>query len=210
MAGIKELILKSVKQDRYQKYVELIPELKSEKSEKMVMVILTIVAFIVLGLFAIKPTLSTIASLQKQVNDSKYFEFRLEEKINNLSLLDQKYHSIIQDLPLIYDAVPATHQIATLAATIQTIATPSGINLVDLEVQNADISKNAIASKKYSSFDFTVGAQGNYQDLIDLTGNIITFQRILTLKSISIVKSTTVKQEATLQLNVSGNAYFKP
>lgn len=209
MPGIKELVIKSVKKDKYQKYIELIPELKSEKNEKMVMIILTILAFIVLGVFAVKPTISTIVSLQKQLEDSRFYDSKLQEKIDNLAKLDKQYSTIQNDLPLVYDAIPKTSQIATLAASIKTISDSSNVSIKNLQIQNVAIDNKTVATKKYSSFDYNISSEGNYQNLMTLADNLINFQRILTINSVSIVKST-VLTETTLQININGNSFFKP
>ena len=209
MPIIKNLILKGIKKDQYEKYLELIPELKSEKNEKLVMITLTIIAAIILGVFAINPTLSTITNLQKQVDDSKFFESKLSEKITNLSNLNQQYQNIQNDLPLVFDAVPKNSDIATLAATLQAITNNSKVKLINLQIQKAEISKKAVSSKEYSTYEFSATCEGNYQDLILFLNNSINFQRILTINSISVVKSTTSTGIA-LQISISGNAYFKP
>jgi len=206
--GINELIFKNIKKDKYQKYLELIPELKSEKNEKLITIILTITASIILGIFAVNPTLSTIVGLQKQLNDNRLFELKLQEKINNISMLDQQYQKIQNDLPLIFDAVPQTSQIATLAATLQAIANSSNIKIQSLQTLQVELSKQTIANKKYSSYEYGVTVQGNYQDLIVFLDKLVNFQRILTINNVSIVKSATLTLTG-LQLNINGNAYFK-
>jgi len=206
--GINELILKNIKRDRYEKYLELMPDIKSEKNKKLITIILTITASIILGIFAINPTLSTIANLQKQLDDSKFFESKLQEKINNLTSLNQRYQEIQNDLPLIFEAVPKTAEIATLAATLQAVSISSNVQLTNLQTLQVELSKQNLANKKYSSYEFGVTAQGNYQDLIAFVDKLINFQRILTINTVSVIKSIKLT-ETSLQINVSGNAYFK-
>jgi Tfp pilus assembly protein PilO len=206
--GINELIFKHIKKDRYEKYLELMPDLKAEKNEKLVTIILTITASIILGVFAVNPTLSTITSLQKQLDDSKFFESKLQEKIQNLTALDQRYQEIQSDLPLVFEAVPQTSQISTLAATLQAISSLSNVQIITLQTLQVDLSKQALAQKKYSSYKFELTGQGNYQDLIAFLDKLVNFQRIVTINNVSIVKSITLK-ETVLQVNINGNVYFK-
>ena len=201
--GIKELILKSIKQDRYEKYLEHVPNFKSEKNEKLITIILTITASIILGIFALNPTLSTIVSLQKQI-----YETNLQEKINNLATLEQKYQKMKGDLPTVFAAVPKTAEIATLAATLQTIVSSTSAKLINLQTLQVELSKQILSGKKYSSYGFDLTAQGEYKDLLMILEKLINFQRIVTINNISIVKSVSTT-ETTLQINVSGNAYFK-
>jgi Tfp pilus assembly protein PilO len=206
---IKDIIIKSVKKDRYAKYLEKMPNFKSEQNEKIVTIALTLIATIILGIFAINPTLSTIVGLQKQLDDSRLYEQALEQKINNLSLLNQKYKQIQNDLPTIFAAIPQTPEIATLTAELQTIASSSSATtLISLQALDVNLSKQAPTNNNYSTYGFNITIQGNYQNLITVLDNLINFQRILTIDSISIVKST-LETQSILQLNVSGNAYFK-
>jgi Tfp pilus assembly protein PilO len=208
MLGIKELILKNIKKDQYQKYIDIIPELKSEKNEKLVMIILTAIAIIILGIFAIQPTISTILSLQKQLEDSRLYESKLSEKIDNLSKLDQEYSKIKDDLPLILDAVPQKSEIATLSALLQAISISSKTKLTSLGIQKVELSKQVIKSKPFSIFEYNLGAEGNYSDLISILESSMNFQRILTINNVTIVK-TIAENSIKLQLNINGHSYFK-
>jgi Tfp pilus assembly protein PilO len=206
---IKELILKSVKKDAYIKYLEKMPNVKSEQNEKILTVTLTIIASIILGIFAINPTLSTIVGLQKQLNDSKIYEQALEQKINNLAILNQKYKQIQDDLPIVLAAVPTSSEIATATAALQTIiSSSSAVALINLQTMEVNLSKQTLTTNNYSSYDFNFTVQGSYQDLINVLDNLINFQRVLTINSISFAKSVSETQN-TLQLNVNGNAFFK-
>ncbi len=218
--GIEDIILKSVKQDRYEKYKELLPDFKSEKSSKLLTSVLTIVASIILGIFAINPTLTTIAGLQKQLDDDKNYEAQLQQKITDLSALEQEYKNMQNDLPFVYDAVPRTPQVATLTATLQTIvASESAVKLTNLQTVNVDLSKDLLAGKKYSAFEYDVSMEGDYQTMLNVINEILNFQRILTVNSISFVKvklnigsaySASNTNNEILQCNVSGNAYYQP
>lgn len=206
--GINELILKNIKKNGYEKYLELMPDFKSEKNEKLMTVIFTITASIILGVFAVNPTLSTIASLQKQLEDAKFVEAKLQEKINNLSVLDQEYQNIQKDLPVVLAAVPKTAEIATFTATLQTISNSSRVKLTNLEALQVELSKQTLARKKYTSYGFNIAAQGNYQDLIGLLDKLVNFQRIITINNVSIAKPTLIN-ETSLQVNIKGDTYFK-
>lgn len=206
--GIEELILKNIKKDKYEKYLELMPDLKSDKNEKLLAVILTILASIILGVFAVNPTISTIAGLQKQLEDDRFVEARLQEKINNLAILDQKYQAIQKDLPIILSAIPNSSEIATLAATLRQITNVENIELIGLETHEVGLSKQTLAQKKYSSYKFTISTKGTYSDLILLLDKLINFQRIITIDEVSITRPTSIK-ETLLQFDLKGTVYFK-
>ena len=72
--------IKGVKKEQYEKYLELIPDLKKEKAQKYITIVLTLATVIMLGLFAINPTFSTIANLQKQIDDNNFVQQKLQQK----------------------------------------------------------------------------------------------------------------------------------
>ena len=206
---IKDIIKASGKAE-YSKYLAFMPDLKQERTKKFTTIVLTLVASIILGLFAVSPTLSTIANLQKQIDDSTFVNQKLQEKINNLTTLQRKYADIQTDLPIITDAIPTSSQVPLLVAQIQTIAKNSNLKLNRFQTLEIDLSKAKVASKtSYSSFDFGLSAQGNYQQITDFLNGLVNFQRIITITNISISKQTSADNGNVLQLSINGTAFFK-
>jgi Tfp pilus assembly protein PilO len=196
-----QLQIKGIKKEQYAKYLELIPDIKRKKTQKYITIVLTLVTSIILGLFAINPTFSTIANLQKQINDNNFVDQKLQQKLNNLSILQQKYSAIQSDLPIISNAVPTTTQIPLFTAEIQSIAKDSSITLTGFQTAEVDLAK--ATAGKYSSFDFTVSASGNYQNMQNFLSKLINFQRIIALKEVNLSTDNSV-----LKLSVMGTVFF--
>lgn len=202
------VIAKNLKKEEYAKYLDLVPDFKQEKSKKFITIVLTLTASIILGLFVVSPTISTIANLRKQIEDNKIVEEKLQQKINNLSVLSQKYSDLEADIPIVLEAIPQTSQIPLLVAQIQAVASESNVKLNNFQTFRVDVSQKAIKGKKFSSFDFTLTAQGDYQDMLSFMDNLVSFQRITTVTNISVSKATSFNN-SSLQLNIRGTAYFK-
>lgn len=196
-------LFNKVNKDKYDKYLELIPDFKKEKTQKFTTVVLTIIAMIILAIFAINPTLSTIANLQKQLEDAKFVTTKLEEKINNLSILQTKYNSIQTDLPVIYEAIPKSSQVPKFTGQIQSIAQGLSLNIISFQVSEIATSQD----KKFSYYIFNINVQGDYQNMIDFLDQLISMQRITDISSINMSQSTGIKK--SLQLNLQGKAFFK-
>jgi Tfp pilus assembly protein PilO len=206
---IKDIIKASGKEE-YSKYLAFMPDLKQERTKKFTTIVLTLVASIILAIFAVSPTLSTIANLQKQINDNIFVDQKLQQKINDLSVLQQKYADIQNNLSVITDAIPTSPQIPLLVAQIQTVAKDAGLKLDSFQTFEVDFSKVA-ANKDYSSFDFGLSAEGTYQQTTDFLNNLVNFQRIITIDSVLLSKtdSTNTNNSNVLQLNIKGTAFFK-
>ena len=184
------------------------PDFKQEKTQKYTSVILTLTASILLGIFALSPTLSTITSLQKQLEDDKFVEQKLSEKINNLSLLQQAYSSLEDDLPAVFNAIPEKSEIPLLAASIQGLANESNVKLSNFQTLPAEVSEKAILAKKFASYDFNLTAKGDYQNMLIFLDKLVNFQRVTTVGNIAIAKTIEINI-TNLQLSIRGTAYFK-
>jgi len=199
---------KEVKKDEFSKYLELMPDFKQEKTQKFTTVVLTLIASIILGVLAINPTLSTIANLQKQLNDDKFVEQKLQEKINNLSILQQKYAAVQPDFDYINKAIPQTPEITALVGQIQTVAKDANLSIISLQTFQIDVPPAIISGKKYDSFEFTVSAGGKYQDMISFIQELSNIQRIIVINNAAFSKSTS-ENINSLILTIKGTVYYK-
>jgi Tfp pilus assembly protein PilO len=194
--------IKGIKKDQYEKYLELIPDIKREKAQKYITIVLTLTTAIILGVFAINPTLSTIANLQKQINDNNFVEQKLQQKIDNLAVLQQRYSNLQTDLPIVSDAVPTTTQIPLFLAEVQSIVEDTSLTLTSLQASTISLSETPVG--KYGSFDFTLTANGPYQSMIDFLNRITNFQRVIALDNISLSTAN-----GSLGLSLKGTVFFK-
>lgn len=205
---IKDIIKASGKEE-YAKYLAFMPDLKQERTKKFTTIVLTLVASIVLGLLAINPTVSTIANLRKQIDDGMFVNQKLQQKINNLSTLQQKYANVQNDLSVITAAIPTSAQVPTLVADIQTVAKDADLKLDSFQTLEVNLSKATITDKNYSSFNFGLSAGGSYQQITNFLDNLTNFQRIITITNISISKPNNINSGGILQLSIQGTAFFK-
>ena len=199
---------KEVKKDEFSKYLELMPDFKQEKTQKFTTIVLTLIASIILGLFAINPTLSTIANLQKQLDDNKFVEQKLEQKINNLSILQQKYSLIEPDLDSIKNAVPQTPETTALLGQIQAVAKESDLSIVNMQTSQVDFPPIIIGQQKYSAFNVSISVQGKYAQMASFINEVVNIQRIIVINTATISKNTD-NNAVALRLVINGTVYYK-
>ncbi len=189
------------------KYLELLPDFKKEKTQRFTSLVLSLIALSFFGLFAINPTLSTIAKLQKELADDKFVDQRLQEKINNLLTLQKKYQLIQADIPVVLTSVPKDPQLPLLLGQIQSIAKKSNIALNNLQTFQVEAVNPEASQKNYSSFSFSISLQGNYNDLTKFLSDLVNMQRVITIDTVSINKGS--EQTPALSVDILGKAYFK-
>jgi Tfp pilus assembly protein PilO len=198
-----KLFSKNSNYDKY--YKDLVPYFKKEQNQRYLFIILTLGASIFFFLFAINPTLSTIAGLKKQISDAKFVEQRLSEKVDNISRLSLQYEQIQEDIPYIIDAVPQSPQTPTLVGQIQTIGNESSVKITNVEVLPVILtSGNSTTS---SSFAFDITGTSNFENIQNFLNKLINMQRAVSISSIQILRDTT--GDNSLNFVIRGVAYFK-
>lgn len=196
------------------RYLKKLPDFKSKRAESFTTIALTFLAFSFFGFFAISPTLATISNLSKQLEDAKFVEKQLEDKINNLSILQQQYDLLNPVIPVVFSSVPQAPKVAVLIAQIQQITKLSGVQLNMVQTLPVEIAKTENASKleqekldNYSSYLININIQGSYKNISDFLRLLSNFDRIVTIDSISL--SNNSADNTNLSLNIRGKTFFK-
>lgn len=197
--------MKITKNENFEKYSKTImPYLKNTKNQNYVTIFLTIGASIFFILFAINPTISTIAKLKKEISDSKLLDQKMSEKINNLSALTSEYPKIENDLSYIKDAVPQKTDAPNLIGQMQKLAEESGVSIGNIEISPINLTSGNPA---VNSFNFTVTIGGQFNDYSRFLDYLVGMQRALTVDSVLINKVQSDNHAVTA--TIKGSAYFK-
>lgn len=187
------------------RYLKFLPDFKAEKARKITTLIMTLASLSFFGLFAINPTLSTIAELNKELDDMRLVDQRLSDKINNLTVLQQKYTNLQADLPIIFTSIPKDPEVPLFVAQTQAVANSASVSLESLQTFEVEVNKNPNL-KKYSSFSFALTADGNYNNLNNFLSNLSNMQRIVEVDIISLTRKT--GSADLLQLTLKGKTFF--
>lgn len=189
----------------YEKYYkELLPYAQEERNKRYLFLILTFGTSIFFLLFAISPTISTIANLKKQISDNKFVEQKLSQKISNLSALSQSYNQISPDLPSVINAIPKKPEAPTLTAQIQSVADNSNVTLTNIQISSLDFDNQTATIS--AAVNFSASAIGKYEDLQNFLDNIIDVQRLILVNYINI----TGGNPDSSQMQIRGTAFYKP
>jgi len=190
---------------KYREYLKLLPDMQKETTRSFVTLVLTFGALIFFGIFAINPTLSTIADLQKQLSDDQQVEQQLQTKISNLSALEQQYNNLGSNLTNIYNAVPQDPQVPLLTAQIAALASKHNVTVTTYRVAEVELATTQKLSKT-QSYTFTVQVQGTYNDMIAFASDMANLSRIITVESMEVGRDS---QTNDLVLSIRGRQYFK-
>ncbi|MEK7534155.1 MAG: type 4a pilus biogenesis protein PilO [Patescibacteria group bacterium] len=198
---------KNIKDITKARYFGALPNFKNEQTQKLTNIILTLITISLFGMFAINPTLSTIVRLKKELSDNEFVEHSLEEKIRNLSVLQQKHADIQEDIPYVLDSIPERPEVPLLLAQIQAIAKNTNVRIANLQNLAVELFRQNIGEKKYYSYSFSLSGSGNFEDISAFFSKIVNMQRIISIDTFSI--DSTADKAGALRFSLRGLAYYK-
>ena len=200
---MKNLHIMRMFQGLYSKYTDALSAEQRKKIAAYIYITLTLLTVSFFGLFAISPTLSTIANLNKQYDDNHLILDSLNNKLTSLTLLDAQYREIQSDIESVYLAIPRTPRMPYLTRQLENIARDSGVSIGKLNFGTVEVYPNAKNDPIYS-FNFTINVSGGEQEINTFILNVISFDRIIGIDKITTGKN----EENEYGASIIGKAYF--
>lgn len=194
------------KTTRYYTYVK--PFLKNKVVRTYSSVIFTLLTISIFAVYAIRPTVLTIISLQKSIVEQQALAEKLKIKVNSLSLGKSNYERIDPDtknklinlIPIAPNLPRVLYSLSQMAEQNQ--ATLSGIQFqpIDLDPINPVPNKNAVLSE----LDITFSFQGRYSQHVVILNELKKLDRLIEIQSV-----TMNRQEAnSILMTITGKAKF--
>lgn len=204
---MKSIPKKPFKLNIKESYLEgILPRFREDRVKAFLTLATTLIAISIFGLFAINPTLTTIAQLKKQLQDSQFVDQKLVQKIANLSALQQSYVQLQNNLPVIMSAIPISPQIPPFAAQIQSIAQSTHFQLDKIQTLPVEITPDAPING-FLTFGFLLSGQGSNIAVTNFISLLQSYDRLVTLDQFSILRST--DNPNLFLLSIKGKTYFK-
>ena len=118
---------------------------------------MTLFSLIVFGAFAIRPSITTISRLSREVKRANEAKTILDQKINDLSQAQVNYQLALKDLKLVEKALPKEPSVPSI---LETLALAAGRNNTTLnETKFEEVESNGFLK----SLPFTVIITGNLE-----------------------------------------------
>jgi len=194
------------------------PEIKASLE-----IILSVFTVTMLVLFAIRPTITNIFSLQKKIADQEVLLKKTDNKIGQLIAAQKQISQNAQDIELLSEAVPLTFDYFNYAkrmvvvakdnnVTIDTIAMPGDVmagkgNILDIPKEKAksyslpDKNGLLLVSAKFS-------ATGDQAGIFGFLTQLENMDRITLIENIDITKTQKSASDNRQALTVTGSVNF--
>lgn len=196
---------------RYHRYFfNLQKATKTEKVRSFAWLSLSIFTVAFFVLVAIRPTLITIAKLNREIKDKKEASQELQKKINSIIAAQQEYAKNIDYLPLLDEALPQKSDFPRLASFFEQSASNSGITLASLTFEKIEVAlptSGSQSNRSTHSLAFQLSITGAYPQLKNFLQNLQSSRRILMIEGVYF-NQVKKEGEKRLTLQVSGHASF--
>lgn len=194
------------KASRYYTYIR--PALRSKFVRAYSTLIFSLITITVFSFYAIRPTVTTILSLQKSIDEQTSILNRLQEKVRNLTQGKQNYESLDDGVKIkLNNLVSDNPALAQLINSIDSIAQESEASISGLQFQTVDLeSKKNILNKEaaITEVDFTLISKGTFPSLMRLLTALKRTDRLISISSINFVQPS----EGSLIMSINAKAYY--
>lgn len=188
---------------RYFTYIE--PVLRAPIIKTYGPLIFTILALIIFIIFAIKPTLETIAVLQKELTLQKETLEKITKKEEDLSQARKNYQQIDQNTKqYIQTSIPKNADLATLIKSLEEAALSTEASISALQFQPITIEKQG-ENNKLKEIGFTFNAEGSFETITKVLNNLSNTKRSISLDNVSLSKT---EGSSSLLMSLSGKGYY--
>lgn len=195
---------------QYRRYFVNLPRIPyTAKARSFIWLSITIFTISFFLIVAVKPTLVTIAKLNKEIKDKTVAANELQKKINAIIAAQDIYTRNADNLVLLDDAFPEKSEFPRLAYFFEQVATASGITFKTLNFERVGGTVAAPTTSLLSNLplNFSLSANGDYLKLKDFLKELESSRRLLKIKEATFSR---VKKGDSfeLMLYVSGQASF--
>jgi Tfp pilus assembly protein PilO len=191
---------------RYYTYIR--PIVRSKFAKTYSSLIFSIITISIFSYYAIRPTVTTILSLQKSIEEQTDILNKVQEKGRSLSTGKANYENIGPEVrEKINNLIPDNPALAQLIDSLTYAAQTSEASVSGLQFQQVDLEnkKNQITrDAPLTQVDFTLNTQGSYQNLMKLLTALKRTDRLVTITSVNFVQPA----DANLIMTINGKAYY--
>jgi len=210
---------------KYKKYYIKVRELSKEPlAQTSFVLIASLLTVSFFGIFAIKPTLTTIAGLLTEIKDKKEINQKLQAKITALDRAETAYGPIKPKLGVVDKALPKKPELARLEQKIEylvyknnLILTSAGFSsfmVVGEEKEEEETSKKPKEEVEQEtlggeveilSFNLVIG--GSYENIKSFLEDLENLDRLVIIETATFSKDTDIKG-ASLQVTIRAEVFY--
>lgn len=191
---------------RYYTYIK--PVIKNKAVRTYSSLIFSIITITIFLIYAIRPTVSTILSLQKSITEQQQTYDALNKKVADLTEGRKNYEAINPELKTkLVDLVPYSPSIPDLLNSLSVLAKVSNASISGVQFQPTELQQTPKTLDKnvtLQEVDFTFNAAGSFNQLLNLLADLKKSGRLIKIQTVTFNKLA----DGTLIMTVNGKSLF--
>lgn len=161
--------------------VMLAERVKKPTAQVSLALVGTLILIAGLGLLVLRPTMLTISSLIKEIQDEQRLITALDEKFRSLVLAEGILTEMKPDLPRLEWAVPSGQELGTFSKEVEILAKEKGLAAVEISQAGFEM-----AEKGGGIMEVWLGVGGNEEQVRNFLADLIKMDRLVILKSVNV------------------------
>ena len=156
------------------------------------------------ALFAIKPTVTTIVGLIKEIQTKKEIDQKLQAKINSLREAQTNYSLVKDRLDLVDQALPQELDLISLLYQIEILAQKNNTAIESLNFEPSYLlgeKSKDIKDTQSSATSFSLALGGDFESLNNFLASFESLRRVIGLESF-VVNTLGAKEPELSRLNL--------
>jgi Tfp pilus assembly protein PilO len=171
--------------------------------------LLTLLAISFFTVFAIRPTINTIASLWASVKEQEETRRLLDEKIKALQEAQQVLAKNQSRLAIVDQALPTRSDPENIIQQLEKLTESLQVNLKSLAIgQTTLVGKQQAdqTQEKPGEFDINLSVSGSFESVFSFLSSLENLKRIITVESVNLVSDQT--ERGLITANIAGTAHY--
>lgn len=172
----------------------------------------TLLAISFFAVFAIRPTVNTIAHLYADIKTQKEIEGKLTDKISNLKKAQVAYSREANRLVMLDEALPRGPAPEFFVQQLEGLAREDGVILESITVGKTPLYGKILEEQSKGnggSFEASFLVKGDYKKIVTYLGDLESLRRILSLNSVTVGVNKKLGEKGVITLTVESEvAYY--
>lgn len=191
---------------RYYTYIK--PILKNKIVKTYGSFVFSIITITILGVFALKPTLATIVSLQKSTSEQQQILNQVNEKVKMLSEGTKNYENLPgQTRTKLFNLIPDAPTLPKLIDITSSLASRYEASVSGIQFQSVElgtVTKELKKGAQLKEIELTLNLQGSYSQMTNFLKTLVLSDRLIVIKNVSFNKSA----DTPLFMTVNAKTYY--
>lgn len=178
----------------------------TKKTQDYTFAVLFFIIFSVFIVFAIKPSLTTAASLKKEESDLERIDNLYESKIVDIASIQSQLEENRDNLPLLTQAISNFPQVNKTIEDIKAVADQNSFTIKRASI--ADVNLFESNKKNLKQLRVTVEGNADFKSVMQFITALYNQRRLKTVPKLSISRDESSTTSAQLKISLDIEAYY--